>query len=398
MLANPLKLIFGSSHQRTVNRLAKTVHKINALEESTAALPDARLSARTGEFRARLAKGETLDSLLPEAFAVVREAGKRVMNMRHYDVQMMGGMVLHQGKIAEMRTGEGKTLVGTLAVYLNALTGKGVHVVTVNDYLASRDAAWMKPLYEYLGLTVGVIGAGQTPDEKRAAYAADITYGTNNEFGFDYLRDNMAFRLEERVQRPLHYAIIDEVDSILIDEARTPLIISGATDDSTELYERIDKLVPRLVRQKEEDGPGDFSVDEKARQVHQFVVPFRDIPVRAAQHEKRLLRLGCVDRDGQMPLRIGRETARILVPVLVLHRLVHVPDPPVPVPRPRRQIAEQQQQQQPAHHAWHFTSPRRPARPQQLAAFALPPTGKYRFRFSPSNCQNPLSRFDRIAT
>ncbi|MFZ5532697.1 MAG: preprotein translocase subunit SecA [Pseudomonadota bacterium] len=268
MLANPLKLIFGSSHQRTVNRLAKTVRKINELEESTAALSDARLSARTGEFRARLAKGETLDSLLAEAFAVVREAGKRVMNMRHYDVQMMGGMVLHQGKIAEMRTGEGKTLVGTLAVYLNALTGKGVHVVTVNEYLASRDAAWMKPLYEYLGLTVGVIGAGQTPDEKRAAYAADITYGTNNEFGFDYLRDNMAFRPEERVQRPLHYAIIDEVDSILIDEARTPLIISGATDDSTELYERLDKLVPRLVRQKEEDGPGDFSVDEKTRQVH----------------------------------------------------------------------------------------------------------------------------------
>jgi len=268
MLANPLKLIFGSSHQRNVNRLAKTVHKINGLEESTAALSDARLGARTAEFRARLAKGETLDSLLPEAFAVVREAGKRVMNMRHYDVQMMGGMVLHQGKIAEMRTGEGKTLVGTLAVYLNALTGKGVHVVTVNEYLASRDAAWMKPLYEYLGLTVGVIGAGQTPDEKRAAYAADITYGTNNEFGFDYLRDNMAFRLEERVQRPLHFAIIDEVDSILIDEARTPLIISGATDDSTELYERLDKLVPRLVRQKEEDGPGDFSVDEKARQVH----------------------------------------------------------------------------------------------------------------------------------
>ena len=261
-------MIFGSSHQRTVKRLAKTVQKINALEDSLASLPDARLSAKTAEFRARLAKGETLDALLPEAFAVVREAGKRVMNMRHYDVQMMGGIVLHQGKIAEMRTGEGKTLVGTLAVYLNALTAKGVHVVTVNEYLASRDAAWMKPLYEYLGLTVGVISALQSPDEKRAAYAADITYGTNNEFGFDYLRDNMAFRLEERVQRPLHFAIIDEVDSILIDEARTPLIISGATDDSTELYERIDKLVPRLVRQQQEEGPGDFSVDEKARQVH----------------------------------------------------------------------------------------------------------------------------------
>ena len=268
MIANPLKMIFGSSHQRTVKRLAKTVQKINALEDSLASLPDARLSAKTAEFRARLAKGETLDALLPEAFAVVREAGKRVMNMRHYDVQMMGGIVLHQGKIAEMRTGEGKTLVGTLAVYLNALTAKGVHVVTVNEYLASRDAAWMKPLYEYLGLTVGVISALQSPDEKRAAYAADITYGTNNEFGFDYLRDNMAFRLEERVQRPLHFAIIDEVDSILIDEARTPLIISGATDDSTELYERIDKLVPRLVRQQQEEGPGDFSVDEKARQVH----------------------------------------------------------------------------------------------------------------------------------
>ena len=232
MIANPLKLIFGSSHQRTVKRLAKTVQKINALEDGLASLPDARLSAKTAEFRSRLAKGETLDALLPEAFAVVREAGKRVMNMRHYDVQMMGGMVLHQGRIAEMRTGEGKTLVGTLAVYLNALTAKGVHVVTVNEYLASRDAAWMKPLYEYLGLTVGVIGALQSPDEKRAAYAADITYGTNNEFGFDYLRDNMAFRLEERVQRPLHFAIIDEVDSILIDEARTPLIISGATDQA----------------------------------------------------------------------------------------------------------------------------------------------------------------------
>ncbi len=268
MIANPLKLIFGSSHQRTVKRLGKTVQKINTLEDALASLPDARLSAKTAEFRSRLAKGEALDALLPEAFAVVREAGKRVMNMRHYDVQMMGGMVLHQGRIAEMRTGEGKTLVGTLAVYLNALTAKGVHVVTVNEYLASRDAAWMKPLYEYLGLTVGVIGSLQSPDEKRAAYSADITYGTNNEFGFDYLRDNMAFRMEERVQRPLHFAIIDEVDSILIDEARTPLIISGATDDSTELYERIDKLIPRLVRQQEEEGPGDFSVDEKARQVH----------------------------------------------------------------------------------------------------------------------------------
>ncbi|MDY6956350.1 MAG: preprotein translocase subunit SecA [Pseudomonadota bacterium] len=268
MIANPLKRIFGNSHQRTVKRLAKVVQKINALESELAALPDARLCAKTVEFRGRLAKGEALDALLPEAFAVVREAGKRVMNMRHYDVQLMGGMVLHQGKIAEMRTGEGKTLVGTLAVYLNALTGKGVHVVTVNDYLASRDAAWMKPLYEYLGLTVGVIGAGQVPDEKRAAYAADITYGTNNEFGFDYLRDNMAFRLEERVQRPLHFAIIDEVDSILIDEARTPLIISGATDDSTELYERVNQIVPRLIRQQEEEGPGDFSMDEKARQVH----------------------------------------------------------------------------------------------------------------------------------
>ncbi|HBG30134.1 MAG TPA: preprotein translocase subunit SecA, partial [Gammaproteobacteria bacterium] len=268
MIANPLKRIFGNSHQRTVKRLAKVVQKINALESELAALPDARLRAKTVEFRGRLAKGEALDALLPEAFAVVREAGKRVMNMRHYDVQLMGGMVLHHGKIAEMRTGEGKTLVGTLAVYLNALTGKGVHVVTVNDYLASRDAAWMKPLYEYLGLTVGVIGAGQVPDEKRAAYAADITYGTNNEFGFDYLRDNMAFRLEERVQRPLHFAIIDEVDSILIDEARTPLIISGATDDSTELYERVNQIVPRLIRQQEEEGPGDFSMDEKARQVH----------------------------------------------------------------------------------------------------------------------------------
>ena len=246
MLANPLKLIFGSSHQRNVNRLAKVVHKINGLEDSTAALPDARLGARTAEFRARLAKGEALDSLLPEAFAVVREAGKRVMNMRHYDVQMMGGMVLHQGKIAEMRTGEGKTLMATLPAVLNALTGEGVHVVTVNEYLAQRDSDWMAPVYRFLGLEVGVIKNAQSQEEKRAAYACDITYGTNNEFGFDYLRDNLAFRLDERVQRKLNFAIVDEVDSILIDEARTPLIISGPAEESTELYLKINALVPKL--------------------------------------------------------------------------------------------------------------------------------------------------------
>ncbi|MER2603902.1 MAG: preprotein translocase subunit SecA, partial [Candidatus Competibacter phosphatis] len=223
---------------------------------------------KTDEFKNRLTKGETLDALLPEAFAVVREASRRTLEMRHFDVQLIGGMVLNEGKIAEMRTGEGKTLVATLPVYLNALTGRGVHVVTVNDYLARRDADWMGQIYCFLGMTVGVVIAGMEPDEKRAAYGADITYGTNNEYGFDYLRDNMAFNLEQKVQRELHYALVDEVDSILIDEARTPLIISGPAEESSELYRKINTIVPRLTRQQEEDGPGDYSVDEKAKQVY----------------------------------------------------------------------------------------------------------------------------------
>lgn len=268
MLGTFVRKIVGTRHQRVVRQLSKTVAQINALEESIARLPDAQLQSKTAEFRQRLAEGTTLDALLPEAFAVAREASKRVMGMRHFDVQLMGGMVLHQGKIAEMRTGEGKTLVGTLPVYLNALAGKGVHVVTVNDYLARRDANWMQPLYEYLGLSVGIVMHGQDTQTKRAAYAADISYGTNNEFGFDYLRDNMAFSAGEKVQRGLNFAIIDEVDSILIDEARTPLIISGSTDENVDLYIAVNKLVPRLVRQEKEDGPGDFWVDEKVRQVY----------------------------------------------------------------------------------------------------------------------------------
>jgi preprotein translocase subunit SecA len=269
MIAKLLSKVFGSRNERLVKRMYGTVQTINALEEGIAKLTDAELRAKTDEFRRRLADGATLDSLLPEAFAVTREAGKRVMGMRHFDVQLVGGMVLHQGKIAEMRTGEGKTLVATLAAYLNALPGKGVHVVTVNDYLAKRDARWMSRLYNFLGLTTGVIvSGGQSTEEKRAAYAADITYGTNNEYGFDYLRDNMAFSVADRVQRGTHFAIVDEVDSILIDEARTPLIISGPTDDNTELYVKINTLIPKLTRQPEEGQPGDYSVDEKARQVY----------------------------------------------------------------------------------------------------------------------------------
>ena len=268
MFAPLLKKLFGSKNEREVKRMLKTVNIVNAFEEKMVALSDEQLRAKTAEFKERLAKGETLDQLLPEAFAVAREAGKRVMGMRHFDVQLIGGMTLHEGMIAEMRTGEGKTLVGTLAVYLNALSGKGVHVVTVNDYLARRDANWMRPLYEFLGLSVGIVSAFQPPEEKRAAYAADITYGTNNEFGFDYLRDNMALSRADRYQRGLHYAIVDEVDSILIDEARTPLIISGPADDSPELYIRVNRVVPGLIKQDAEDGEGDFWVDEKGKQVH----------------------------------------------------------------------------------------------------------------------------------
>jgi preprotein translocase subunit SecA len=266
MIPNLLTKIFGSRNARLLRRLEQDVARINALEPTVAALSDEALRAKTAEFRTRLSNGEALDSLLHEAFAVVREAAKRTLNMRHFDMQLIGGMVLHQGKISEMRTGEGKTLVATLAVYLNALPGQGVHVVTVNDYLARRDAEWMGRVYRFLGLTVGVVVAGQDREAKREAYTSDITYGTNNEYGFDYLRDNMAFRADERVQRGLNFAIVDEVDSILIDEARTPLIISGPAEESTELYYKINAMIPRLTRQETEGGPGDYSVDEKTRQ------------------------------------------------------------------------------------------------------------------------------------
>jgi preprotein translocase subunit SecA len=267
-VANWLTRIFGSRNQRLVSQYNGIVKTINAFEPAVQALSDADIAARTVHFREQLAAGKTVDDILPEAFAVVREASRRTLGLRHFDVQMIGGMVLHQGKIAEMRTGEGKTLVATLAAYLNALPGKGTHIVTVNEYLAQRDADWMAPIYNFLGLSVGVVKAGQTPDEKRAAYGSDITYGTNNEFGFDYLRDNLAFRLEDRMQRDLAFAIVDEVDSILIDEARTPLIISGPAEESTELYLKINELVPRLSKQAEEEGEGDFWADEKSKQVH----------------------------------------------------------------------------------------------------------------------------------
>ncbi|MGL4985078.1 MAG: preprotein translocase subunit SecA [Plesiomonas sp.] len=273
MLTKVLTKIFGSRNERTLRRLGKVVTQINALEEQFIALSDDELKAKTAEFRARLEQGEVLDDLIPETFATVREASKRVFGMRHFDAQMIGGMVLNGRNVAEMRTGEGKTLTATLPAYLNALTGRGVHVITVNDYLARRDAETNRPLFEYLDLSVGINLPGMPAPAKREAYAADITYGTNNEFGFDYLRDNMAFSPEERVQRPLFYAVVDEVDSILIDEARTPLIISGPAEDSSELYIQVNKLIPKLTQQEKEDseefqGEGDFSVDEKARQAH----------------------------------------------------------------------------------------------------------------------------------
>jgi len=267
-LRNIFTKLFGSRNQRLLREYGRYVTRANAFEADLQALSDDELRGRTDRFRERLAAGEDLDGLLPEAFAVVREAARRTIGLRHFDVQLIGGITLHQGKIAEMRTGEGKTLVATLAVYLNALPGKGVHVVTVNEYLAQRDADWMGPVYRFLGLKVGVIKSGQSPAEKREAYACDVTYGTNNEFGFDYLRDNLAFRLEDRVQRGTNYAIVDEVDSILIDEARTPLIISGPAEESTELYLKINDLVPRFERQESEEGEGDYWADEKSRQVH----------------------------------------------------------------------------------------------------------------------------------
>ncbi|MET3009069.1 preprotein translocase subunit SecA [Stenotrophomonas koreensis] len=282
MINSLLTRVFGSRNDRLLRQLNRIVVKINALEPELEKLSDAELQARTPQFRERIAAGESLDKLLPEAFAVCREASRRVMGMRHYDVQLIGGMVLHMGKIAEMRTGEGKTLVATLPVYLNALEGKGVHVVTVNDYLARRDAAQMGKLYNWLGLSVGVVYPGMAHADKAAAYGADITYGTNNEFGFDYLRDNMALTLRDRHQRGLHYAIVDEVDSILIDEARTPLIISGPADESPELYIRVNRIVPNLVRQETEEGEGDFWVDEKGKQVY--------LSEAGMEHAEQLLR------------------------------------------------------------------------------------------------------------
>src|SRR6267142_1258303 len=273
MITNVLTKIFGSRNERLLKHYSGAVAQINALEPEIAKLSDAALAAKTGELKKRYSEGATLEQLLPEAFAVVREASKRTLRMRHFDVQLVGGMVLNDGKIAEMKTGEGKTLAATLPAYLNALTGAGVHIVTVNDYLASRDADWMGKIYRFLGLSVGVNLPQMDPADKRKAYAADITYGTNNEFGFDYLRDNMAMHVDERFQRGLHYAIVDEVDSILIDEARTPLIISGQAEDRTEIYYRMNEVAPLLTRQKEErkqgepEAPGDFFVDEKNHQI-----------------------------------------------------------------------------------------------------------------------------------
>jgi len=293
MVVNILKKFIGDRNTRLVRQMQSVVTRINALESQLAALTDTQLGAKTIEFRQRLEQGATVEALLPEAFAVVREAGKRTLGMRHFDVQLIGGMVLNSGRIAEMRTGEGKTLVATLAVYLNALTGKGVHVVTVNDYLARRDAAWMGKVYNFLGLTVGVVVSGQDNETKRAAYAADITYGTNNEYGFDYLRDNMAFRAADRVQRGLNFAVVDEVDSILVDEARTPLIISGPTEENTDLYYKINAIIPSLSRQEKEDGPGDYSVDEKSRQA--FLTE-----VGHETSEKLLMRAGLLEQGSNL--------------------------------------------------------------------------------------------------
>ncbi|MEO1925320.1 MAG: DEAD/DEAH box helicase, partial [Gammaproteobacteria bacterium] len=268
MIIDLVKKIFGTRNDRVVKKLNKIVEKINPLEDEFKSLSDDDFPEKTNQLKERLKQGESLDDILPEAFALVREAGQRALSMRHFDVQLIGGMVLHNGSIAEMRTGEGKTLVATLAAYLNGLSGLGVHVITVNDYLAKRDSEWMGQIYSFLGLTTGVIVTGLSTEERKLAYQCDITYGTNNEFGFDYLRDNMAFSKEGRVQRGLNFAIVDEVDSILIDEARTPLVISGMVDDKSELYLTINALIPKLVVQKVEDGPGDFTLDEKSKQAY----------------------------------------------------------------------------------------------------------------------------------
>ncbi|HEX6613830.1 MAG TPA: DEAD/DEAH box helicase, partial [Rhodanobacteraceae bacterium] len=299
MFNRALTSVFGSRNERVLRQLSRQVARINALEPELQKLDDAQLRGKTDEFKARVAQGESLDKLLPEAFAVVREASRRVLGLRHYDVQLIGGMVLHQGKIAEMRTGEGKTLVATLPVYLNALEGKGVHVVTVNDYLARRDSGWMGKVYNFLGMTVGVVWPGMDHADKRGAYAADITYGTNNEFGFDYLRDNMAQSKDQRYQRGLNFAIVDEVDSILIDEARTPLIISGPAEDSPELYIRVNRIVPKMTRQAKEPlpgeppEPGDYFVDEKQKQVH--------LSEEGMEHAEQLLReAGVLEGDSAL--------------------------------------------------------------------------------------------------
>src|ERR1700745_3940671 len=273
MIQNILAKIVGTQNERDLKKLRPIVGQVGAFEPAIQPLTDEQLRGKTAEFRTRLANGETLDDLLPEAFAVVREAGRRVLNMRHFDVQLIGGMVLHEGKISEMKTGEGKTLVATLPVYLNALSGRGLHVATVNDYLAKRDSEWMGQLYRFLGLTVGVIVHDLDDQERRDAYAADVTYGTNNEFGFDYLRDNMKFDLKDCVQRGHNFAIVDEVDSILIDEARTPLIISGASEESTDKYARVNTIIPRLERGEEIEKleerifTGDYAVDEKRKAI-----------------------------------------------------------------------------------------------------------------------------------
>jgi len=290
-VANFLANIFGSRNQRLLKQFSTTVKSINHLEESMIALNDDQLANKTIEFKKRFDSGESLESLLIEAFSVVREASKRTLGMRPFDVQLIGGMVLHQGNIAEMRTGEGKTLVATLPAYLNSLSGKGVHIVTVNEYLAQRDADWMRPVYEFLGLKVGVAKSGQSHDEKKEAYSSDITYLTNNELGFDYLRDNLSFSLSDKVQRDLNFVIVDEVDSILIDEARTPLIISGPTEENTDLYLKINKLIPKLQLQENEDGPGDFGKDEKSKQIH--------ITEEGHQHVEQLMMNSGLLEEGQ---------------------------------------------------------------------------------------------------
>lgn len=288
-----LNKVFGSRNARLLKELSKYVVQINRLETDMQNLSDSELAAKTPELKDKIARGQTMEDILPEAFAVVREVSRRTLNMRHFDVQLIGGIVLHRGKIAEMRTGEGKTLVATLPVYLNALAGHSVHIVTMNDYLVRRDAKWMSAIYDFLGITLGIVVPNQSFDEKRQAYCCDVVYGTNNEVGFDYLRDNMAIADENRVQKKLTYAIVDEVDSILIDEARTPLIISGAAEDSTKLYEQIDKLAPKLKKQLEEDGPGDFTVDEKSRQVY-----LTDEGHESA--EKLLVQAGLLEQSGSL--------------------------------------------------------------------------------------------------